>query len=294
MKKSIIITLILAFFAGIVGFSALFTVRQDQQALILQFGSPVRVEQEPGLKIKLPFIQNVEYYDRRILDLDPPAQEVILQDQKRVNVDAFARYKIIDPLEFKKKAQTDANFRQVFGNILNAAIRSEIGKILLTDMLSTKRARVMGRITSLMKNQADEFGIEVVDVRIGRTDLPDATSQAVFNRMKSDRIAQAAELRAKGEEQKLKIQAEADRDRIVILAEAQRKSQILRGEGDGARTTILNDAYGQDSEFFDFYRSLEAVGTALDGGTSMVLSPDSELLQFFDPLRGVGTPDAGN
>ena len=180
MNKTVlaIIGLIVAV-AGFVAYASMFTVHQTQQALVLQFGNPIRMVREAGLHFKMPFIQNVEYYDRRILDLDPPVQEVILADQKRINVDAFARYKIVDPLEFRKRALTNANFLQVFGNRLNAEIRAEIGKILLADMLTEKRALVMGIITKHMKAQAAEFGTEVVDVRIGRTDLPDETAQAV-------------------------------------------------------------------------------------------------------------------
>ena len=267
--------------AGFTVSSVLFTVHQTQQALILQFGNPIRVIKEPGLHAKVPFVQNAEFYDSRILDLDPPAQEVILADQKRVNVDAFARYRIKDPLEYRKRAQTDANFRDVFGSRLNAAIRAGIGKILLGDMLTEKRAKVMSIIALQMKAFAPEFGVEVVDVRIGRTDLPDATAQSVYNRMRSDRVAHAAQLRAVGEEQKLRIQAEADRDRTVIIAEAQRQSQILRGQGEGERNRILGNAYGKDPEFFDFYRSMEAYGEALGEGTTMVLSPDSEFFRFF-------------
>ncbi len=271
--------------AGFVAYGAMFTVHQTQQALILQFGNPIRTIPEPGLHFKMPFIQNVEYYDRRILDLDPPVQEVILADQKRINVDAFARYKIVDPLEFRKRAVTDVNFRQVFGNRLNAEIRAEIGKILLGDMLTEKRAQVMGVITRQMMAQAAEFGTEVVDVRIGRTDLPDETAQAVYNRMRSDRVAHAAKLRAEGEEQKLKIQAIADKDRTIIIAEAQRESEILRGQGEGERNRILGEAFGQDPEFFDFYRSMEAYGEALGEGTTMVLSPDSEFFRFFGTVK---------
>lgn len=267
--------------AGFTVSSVLFTVHQTQQALILQFGNPIRVIKEPGLHAKMPFVQNAEFYDSRILDLDPPAQEVILADQKRVNVDAFARYRIKDPLEYRKRAQTDANFRDVFGSRLNAAIRAGIGKILLGDMLTEKRAKVMSIIALQMKAFAPEFGVEVVDVRIGRTDLPDATAQSVYNRMRSDRVAHAAQLRAVGEEQKLRIQAEADRDRTVIIAEAQRQSEILRGQGEGARNSILGKAYGKDPVFFDFYRSMEAYGEALGEGTTMVLSPDSEFFRFF-------------
>ena len=267
--------------AGFTVSSALFTVHQTQQALILQFGNPIRVVKEPGLHAKMPFVQNAEFYDSRILDLDPPAQEVILADQKRVNVDAFARYRIKDPLEYRKRAQTDANFRDVFGSRLNAAIRAGIGKILLGDMLTEKRAHVMSIIALQMKAFAPEFGVEVVDVRIGRTDLPDATAQSVYNRMRSDRVAHAAQLRAVGEEQKLRIQAEADRDRTVIIAEAQRQSEILRGQGEGERNRILGEAFGKDPKFFDFYRSMEAYGEALGEGTTMVLSPDSEFFRFF-------------
>ena len=271
--------------AGVTAYGALFTVHQTQQALILQLGNPIRTVPSPGLHFKLPFIQNVEFYARRILDLDPPAQEVILLDQKRINVDAFARYKIADPLEFRKRAVTNQNFRQVFGNRLNAAIRAEIGKILLGDMLTEKRAQVMDFISRQMKAQAAEFGTEVIDVRIGRTDLPEATAQAVYNRMRSDRVAHAAKLRAEGEEQKLKIQAIADKDRTIIIAEAQRQSEILRGQGEGERNRILGEAFGQDPEFFDFYRSMEAYGEALGEGTTMVLNPDSEFFRFFGTVK---------
>ena len=271
--------------AGVTAYGALFTVHQTQQALILQLGNPIRTVPEPGLHFKLPFIQNIEFYDSRILDLDPPVQEVILLDQKRINVDAFARYKIVNPLEFRKRAVTNQNFRQVFGNRLNAAIRAEIGKILLGDMLTEKRSQVMDVISRHMKAQAAEFGTEVIDVRIGRTDLPEATAQAVYNRMRSDRVAHAAKLRAEGEEQKLKIQAIADKDRTIIIAEAQRESEILRGQGEGERNQILGEAFGQDPEFFDFYRSMEAYGEALGEGTTMVLSPDSEFFRFFGTVK---------
>ncbi|MBT3559357.1 MAG: protease modulator HflC [Rhodospirillales bacterium] len=276
----VIIVVVLGFVANM----SLFTVHQTQQALVLQFGNPVRVEQTPGLKVKMPFVQNVEFYDNRILDLDPPAQEIILKDQKRVNVDAFARYKIIDPLEYKKTAKTNANFLNVFGQRLNSAIRAEIGKILLGDMLTDKRAQIMAEIATQMKINAKAFGVEVIDVRIGRTDLPQDTAQSVYNRMRSDRIASAAQIRAVGEQQKLRIESEADRERTVILAEAQRLSEILRGEGEGERNLILVTAQNQDPEFFAFYRSMEAYGAALTDGTTWVLSPDSEFFRYFNEV----------
>ena len=284
-KAALVVFGVIVVALGVTLSSALFTVHQTKQALVLQFGNPIRVEREPGLKVKLPFIQNVEYYDRRILDLDPPGQEVVLTDQKRINVDSFARYRIVDPLEFRKKAVTDANFRQVFGNRLNGAVRAEVGQVLLADMLTEKRGEIMSKISSMMKAQAAEFGTEVIDVRIGRTDLPQATAQAVYNRMRSDRIAQAALLRAEGEEQKLKIQAEADKQRTVIIAEAQRLSEILRGQGEGERNRILAEAFGKDVGFFDFYRSMEAYAEAFGTGTTMVLTPDSEFFRFFGTAK---------
>lgn len=293
MKKSgLALFGIILIVAGIFAYSSMFTVHQTQQALILQFGNPVRVASEPGLQFKLPFVQNVRYFDRRILDLDPQPQEVLLADQKRVNVDSFARYKIVDPLEFLKAAQTDRNFRQVFGSQLNSAVRAEVAKVSLAEMLSPKRVEVMNRIFEILKTQAPQFGVELVDLRIGRTDLPDATLQSVYNRMRSDRIAQAAEIRAQGEEQKLTIQAEADRQRTVIFAEANRTSEILRGEGDGGKNKILADAYGKDQEFFRFYRSMEAYGKALDDDTTMVLSPDSEFFRYFNNSGPRAAPDS--
>ncbi len=273
---------------GFVGLQSVFIVMQTEQALVLQFGNPVRVEKAPGLKFKLPFIQNVEYYDNRILDLDPPAQEIILKDQKRVNVDAFARYRIVDPLEYKKTAKTNANFLNVFGQRLNSAIRAEIGKILLGDMLTEKRAQIMVYIAEQMKANAKAFGVEVIDVRIGRTDLPEDTANSVYNRMKSDRVASAAEIRAVGEQQRLEIEANADRERTVILAEAQRQSEILRGEGEGARNSILVSAQNKDPEFFAFYRSMEAYGVSLTDDTTWVLSPNSEFFRYFNevPVQG--------
>jgi len=287
MKRSTLAVIgVAVLIIGFIASGALFTVHQTQQALILQFGNPVRVETEPGLKVKIPFIQNVEYFDKRILDLDPPVQEVLLADQKRVNVDAFARYRIVDPLKFKQRAVTLANFRQVFGGLLNSGVRSEVAKASLAEMLTSKRGDIMYTITNDVKNQAPAFGVEVVDVRIGRTDLPEATSQAVYNRMRSERIAQAAQLRAEGEELKAKIQAEADRTRTVIFAEADKTAKTLQGEGDGQRTMVLNEAYGQDPEFFDFYRSLEAYEALGGSGTTMVLSPNTDFFRFFLDEQG--------
>ena len=272
--------------AAVVGLDALFAVHQTQQALVMQFGRPVRVERDPGLKVKLPLIQNVQYFDRRILDLDPSPQEVILADQKRINVDSYVRYRIVEPLRFKQRAVSQAAFESLFGGRLNAAVRAEVGQRLLGDMLSEQRDNIMARIDGYLKEQAKDFGVEVVDVRIIRTDLPPATSQAVYSRMNSEREAQARLLRAEGSEIKARIQAEADRDRTVILAEAKRQAQILRGEGEGKKTEILNAAFGEDPEFFAFYRTMEAYGEALGDGTTMVLSPTSDFFKYFNDIGG--------
>jgi len=267
-------------------FSSLYTVNEKQQALILEFGQPRDEERNPGLHYKLPW-RTAAYYEKRVLSLDPPEQEIILSDQKRIIVDAYVRYRIVSPLRFKLRADTEVNFIDIFGRILNSAVRAEVGRVLLADMLSNTRDDVMERITQELKRQAKDFGIVVVDVRIGRTDLPPTTSESVYTRMRSQREAQAAKLRAEGAEIRARIEAEADRERTVIIAEAQRSSQILRGQGEGKRTRILNDAFGQDAEFFAFYRSMEAYEAALSEGTTMVLSPDSEFFRFFNELPGL-------
>ena len=281
-RIKLIVAGVVVLIIGIVVFDGMFIVHQVQSALVLRFGKPVgQTITSPGLHFKVPVVDDVEYFDKRILDLDPQPADVILQDKKRINVDSFVRYRIVDALEFKKKAVTQARFVQIFGGRLNAAVRAEVGKVLLGDMLSDKRNDVMERITNALKEQAGQFGIEVVDVRIGRTDLPAATAQSVYRRMNSEREAQARKLRSEGSELKAKIQADADRKRTVILAEARRQAQILRGEGEGQKTTILNNAFGQDPEFFGFYRSMEAYGASLGDGTTMVLSPDSEFFRYF-------------
>ncbi len=271
--------------AGVILFSCVYTVHETRQALILEFGQPRHEERDPGLHFKLPW-RSATYYDRRVLSLDPPAQEIILADQKRIIVDAYVRYRIVSPLKFRQRADTEQNFISIFGRRLNSAVRAQVGRIILADVLSSKRDDVMAEITEQLKLQAAEFGISVVDVRIGRTDLPDTTSESVYNRMRSSRVAQAAKLRSEGAEVKARIQADADRERTVILAEARRDAQILRGEGEAQKTTILIDAFSRDPEFFAFYRSLEAYGEALGQGTTMVLSPDSEFFRFFNDLSG--------
>ncbi len=280
-SPKLIATGVVVVIAAVVASMCMFAIRQDQQALVLQFGNPVHAVAEPGLHFKLP-IQNVEYYERRILELDPPVQQVLLSDQKRVNVDSFARWRIVDPLQFRQRATNAANFVQLFGQRLNSVIRGELAQAPLVALLSDNRSQIMEKIQATLIEPAKEFGVELIDVRIGRTDLPQETSQAVYNRMRSSRIAEAAQLRAEGEELKAKIQAEADRERVGILAEARRQAEVLRGEGDGERNIVLGESYGKDAGFFEFYRSLEAYREALSDGSTMVISPDSEFFQYFN------------
>lgn len=261
---------------------SMFTVHQTQQALVLQFGEPKRVTADPGLHFKLPVVQDVIYYDARVLDLDPPGQDMSLIDQRRINVDAFARYKIVDPLKFFQTVGNENTFRDRFGSILNGSVRDTLGRAELADVLGEKRPVIMREIAEATRRRAPEFGIEVVDVRIGRTDLTQDTTQATYNRMRSDRVAEAAEKRGLGQEQKSRIEADADRDRTIILAEAERQSQILRGEGEAESRRILNAAQGKDPEFYAFFRSLEAYRASLGTGTTMVISPDSEFFRYFN------------
>ncbi len=272
---------------GILATTVLFTVHQTQQVIVLQFGSPVRVSSEAGLDWKLPW-QSLEYYDKRLLNLDPPVERIILADQKPLLVDAFARYLITDPLRFFNTVRTERELRVRLGSIVNSNLRNVMGNFNLAGVLSEERAEIRNQIRQTVNEQAQRFGIEIVDVRLRRADLPKETSQAVYERMKTERQREAAEFRAQGFEMAQRIKAGADREATVIRAEAEREAEILRGEGEGARTRILNAAYGTDPDFFSFYRSMQAYERALGEGTYMVLSPDSEFFKFFGQIEAGG------
>ena len=260
-----------------------FTVHETQQAIVLQFGDPRAVKDKPGLHWKVPFVQNVTYYEKRTLDLDPPPFEVLLTDKKRINVDAFARYRIVNALEFFKTVQNELGARDRLAALVNPALRAVIARVSLKEVLSAKRTDLMEQIQKDIEADALRFGIKIVDIRIGRTDLPEQTSQAVFNRMRTERERQAREARAEGKEIAQKIRAQADKERTVILANAERDAQIQRGQGEAGRNNILGRAYGRDPKFFAFYKSLEQYQKALIGNdTTMVLSPDSEFFRFFN------------
>ena len=263
--------------------NGLFTVNQTQQALVLQFGNPVRTVTDPGLNWKVPFIQQVDFFEKRVLDFDAPSVELVLGDQKRLVVDTFARYRITDPLRFRQSVGNELAFRGRLEPIIFSSLRSVLGEAPLFTILSQDRTQLMNRIKSEANTSLGGFGVELVDVRIKRADLPPENSQAVFRRMQTEREREAKELRAQGAEVGQRIRARADRERRVLIAEAERESQILRGQGDAEAIGIFAEAFGQNPEFFDFYRSLQAYREALgDGATTFVLSPDSEFFRFFN------------
>ena len=267
---------------GIVIFQSLFIVQEISQAIVLQFGDPKKIVTKAGLNFKLPFIQNVVYLDKRILNLDNDPEEVIAADQKRLIVDAFARFKIVDPLKFYISVGNERVARSRLSTIINSRIRGVLGTQELATLLSTDRARQMQIIQSQVNEEAKNFGINIVDVRIKRADLPPANSEAIYKRMQTEREREAKEFRAQGAEIAQKIRSTADKDVTVILAQANKKSEIMKGEGDGQRNKIFANAFGRDPQFFAFYRAMQAYEKALIGGeTSLVLSPDSDFFKFF-------------
>lgn len=267
--------------AAIVASNSMFTVHQTTQAIVLWLGKPQRVLKEPGLEFKAPFVEDVIFYDSRVLDLDPPAVEVQMIDKKRINIDAYLRYRIVDPLLFFQAVRTERNFQDRFIRVTQSAVKRVIGKISLVELLSEDRDNVMAQIRTEVDNEAPSYGVVIIDVRIGRTDLPVVISQNVYDRMRTERDREARELRAQGSEEAKKIRARADREKTVLLADAKRTSDILRGEGEGERNRILAAAFGKDPDFFDFYKSMEQYQKSLVGGTTMVLSPDSDFFRYF-------------
>lgn len=277
----------------------LFVVQQTEQALILQFGEPKRVEQTPGLKFKVPFLQNVEKYDRRLLDFYAETKEVIAADQKRLRVDAFVRYRIVDPLRFKQTVTDERTMRTRLNSILESSLRQALGHVPLSSIISEKRADLMQQIRDLVNEQtmgtkttdaaggttSGGFGVEIVDVRIKRADLPPANSEGIYKRMQTERQKEANQYRAQGAEDSQKIRSQADKERTILIAEAKRKAEVLRGEGDGEATKIFASAFSQDEDFFQFYRTLQAYRRTLsDKDTTMVMSPQSDFLKYMDKI----------
>ena len=287
-RASGFITLALIVAVGILASASLFTVHQTQQALVLQFGDPRRVVTEPGLNVKVPFVQNVIFIDKRILDLDTPAEELIASDQKRLVVDAFTRYRITDPLQFYKALRDERRARSRLAATVSSSMRSVLGEETFQAVVRDKRDDLMLRIRELVNEQTGDFGIEIVDVRIRRADLPAANSQAIYRRMQTEREQEAAEFRARGQEVSRAIRAQANKQVTVLLAEATRDSEVIRGQGDGCRNRVFAKVFGQDPDFFSFYRSMQAYEHSLnEAGTTMVLSPDNAFFKFLNDPNGI-------
>ncbi len=288
MKKfSFIFLLVILVVFIVLLWSSVFTVHQTKQAIVLQFGDPREVVSEPGLHFKLPFLQNVVRLDNRILAYNGGQEEIIASDQKRLVVDTYTRFKIVDPLEFYKSVGSEQVARSRLGAIVNANLRQVLGGVPLQSVLTEERTSLMQEITNLVNQGAAPLGLKVVDVRIKRADLPPENSEAIFRRMQAEREREAREFRAQGEEQATRIKANADREKAVLLAEANRDAQIIRGQGDAKRNAIFAKAFGQDPEFFNFYRSMLAYKEALiDNETSLILSPNSDFFRFFNDSAG--------
>ena len=288
-RRTLALLGIIVLLAGIIAFSALFTVHQTQQALVLQFGEPKRVVRDAGLHAKLPFIQNVVFLDKRMLSYDGSGEEVIASDRKRLVVDSFLRYRIDDPLRFYQTVGNEAVARQRLNALLTSSLRQVIGTVPLQSVLTGERAQLMSQIAQRVNAEAKDLGISIADVRIKRADLPEANNQAIYARMKTEREREAREFRAQGAEISQRIRSRADREKTVLLAEAQKQAQILRGEGDGNAIRIFAEAFGTDIDFFTFYRSMQAYRESLGGeDTTMVLSPDSDFFQYFGSMVGEG------
>jgi membrane protease subunit HflC len=281
------ILLVLLLAALVVGYSSFFTVYQTQQALVVRLGQPVRVVNQPGLDFKLPFIDTVIGIDKRILDLEAPAQEVIASDQKRLVVDAFARYRIKDPLRFYQTLGSIAGANSQLAILLNSALRRVLGEVTFSHVVRDQRADLMARIRELVDHEAAGYGISVVDIRIRRADLPEQNSQAVYQRMQTERQREAAEFRAQGNQRAQEIRSRADREVTVLIADATSKSEQLRGEGDATRNQIFADAFNRDPDFFGFYRSMQAYETGLKhNDTRMLLKPDTSFFRYFNDPSG--------
>ncbi len=276
---------------AILASSAFFTVGQAQQALVLQFGAPVRVVQEPGLQVKIPFVQNVLYFEKRLLDFDDTPREIVMGDQARIVVDVFARYRIRDPLMFFTSARNEVGMRQRLANAVQSNLQNTFGSAPLGALFNERRAALMRQITEGVVSETKSFGIEVVDVRIMRADLPTDNSNAIFARMQTERVREATSERAQGAESAQRIRAEADRERTVVLADAQRDAAITRAKGDQEAAEIYAKTYGANPEFFAFWRSLEAYRKSLsESNSTIVLSPDSDFFRYFREQRPGGAP----
>ena len=287
MKKRFVILLSFVVVLTVLAYNSLFFVEQRVQSLILQFGEPIRVIKEPGLNFKIPLAQNIVKFDKRILLFDNSAEEIIAADKKRLIVDAFVRYKIIDPLKFYQTVRFEAALNNRLGSVVNNSLRAVLGKVPLEAVISDRRELLMQEVSELVSGRATQFGISIEEVRIKKADLPSENSEAIYRRMQTERQQEAAQIRAVGNEKARFITAESEKQKTVLLAEAQRDSDILRGEGDAEKNKILGKAFNQDPDFFAFYRAMQAYSKALtEGDTTMVLSPKSDFFEFFGNAEG--------
>ena len=287
MKKRFVILLSFIVVLTVLAYNSLFFVEQRVQSLILQFGEPIRVIKEPGLNFKIPLAQNIVKFDKRILLFDNSAEEIIAADKKRLIVDAFVRYKIIDPLKFYQTVRFEAALNNRLGSVVNNSLRAVLGKVPLEAVISDRRELLMQEVSELVSGRASQFGISIEEVRIKKADLPSENSEAIYRRMQTERQQEAAQIRAVGNEKARFITAESEKQKTVLLAEAQRDSDILRGEGDAKKNKILGKAFNQDPDFFAFYRAMQAYSKALtEGDTTMVLSPKSDFFEFFGNAEG--------
>jgi membrane protease subunit HflC len=287
MKKRFVILLSFIVVLTVLAYNSLFFVEQRVQTLIIQFGEPIRVIKEPGLNFKIPLAQNIVKFDKRILLFDNTAEEIIAADKKRLIVDAFVRYKIIDPLKFYQTVRFEAALNNRLGSVVNNSLRAVLGKVPLEAVISDRRELLMQEVSELVSQRATQFGISIEEVRIKKADLPSENSEAIYRRMQTERQQEAAQIRAVGNEKARFITAESEKQKTVLLAEAQRDSDILRGEGDAEKNKILGKAFNQDPDFFAFYRAMQAYSKALtEGDTTMVLSPKSDFFEFFGNAEG--------
>ena len=287
MKKRFVILLSFLVVLTMLAYNSLFFVEQRVQSLILQFGEPIRVIKEPGLNLKIPLAQNVVKFDKRILLFDNNAEEIIAADKKRLIVDAFVRYKIVDPLKFYQTVRFEAALNNRLGSVVNNSLRAVLGKVPLEAVISDRRELLMQEVSEMVSVRATQFGISIEEVRIKKADLPSENSEAIYRRMQTERQQEAAQIRAVGNEKARFITAESEKQKTVLLAEAQRDSDILRGEGDAQKNRILGKAFNQDPDFFAFYRAMQAYSKALtEGDTTMVLSPKSDFFEFFGNAEG--------
>ena len=287
MKKRFVILIGIVFFLTILAYNSLFFVEQRVQTLILQFGEPIRVIQEPGLNFKIPLAQNIVKFDKRILLFDNNSEEIIAADKKRLIVDAFVRYKIVDPLKFYQTVRFEAALNNRLGSVVNNSLRAVLGRVPLEAVISDRRELLMKEVSELVSVRATQFGISIEEVRIKKADLPSENSEAIYRRMQTERQQEAAQIRAVGKEKARFITAESEKQKTVLLAEAQRDSDILRGQGEAEKNRIMGEAFSKDPNFFAFYRAMQAYSKALsEGDTTMVLSPKSDFFEFFGNAEG--------